>query len=247
MKKHLYQLEHRPLYMQIKEELQEAIESKKYSYGERLPSEPDLAKIFNVSRSTIREAIKALAQEGLVMIRHGLGTFVTSNRQDIKSNIADLHSVTEIIVQHGWNPDTVNPLMREEKPDEELIERLQMKQSEGIVHIERVRTANRKPVFYTIQKIVKSRVGDAILSWDMDGSLNKFLEEKCGVFIAYTIAEILPIGNSKEISKKMGVAEDTPILLMDQVQYDNSDRPLFRSYDYYRTDVFRFNLIRKRR
>ena len=247
MKKRMYQLEHRPLYLQIKEELQKAIEGKNYKYGEKLPSEPDLAEIYGVSRSTIREAIKVLAQEGLVMVRHGLGTFVTSSGRDVKSNIAELHSITDIIIQHGWTADTVNPLMREEKPDEELIERLQVKPSETIVHIERVRTADGKPVFYTIQKIVKDRVGDAILSWDMDGSLNSFLEQNCGTFIAYTIAEILPIANSKEISEKMGIAETTPILLMDQVQYDGSDRPLFRSYDYYRTDVFRFNLIRKRR
>ena len=247
MKKRMYQLEHRPLYLQIKEELQKAIEGKNYKYGEKLPSEPDLAEIYGVSRSTIREAIKVLAQEGLVMVRHGLGTFVTKSGRDVKSNIAELHSITEIIAQHGWTADTVNPLMREEEPDEDLIERLQIKPSERIVHIERVRTADGEPVFYTVQKIAKSRVGEAILSWDMDGSLNRFLEQNCGTFIAYTIAEILPIANSKEITEKMGIAENIPILLMDQIQYDGSDRPLFRSYDYYRTDVFRFNLIRKRR
>jgi GntR family transcriptional regulator len=244
--KSIYQLEHRPLYLQIKEKLQKAIESKNFKYGEKLPSEPDLAEIYGVSRSTIREAIKVLAQEGFVVVRHGLGTFVTSSGRDVKSNIAELHSITDIIIQHGWTAGTVNPLMREEEPDEELIERLQVKPSEKIVHIERVRTADGNPVFYTVQKIVKNRVGEAILSWDMDGSLNRFLEQQCRTFIAYTIAEILPIANSQEITEKMVISENTPILLMDQVQYDGSDRPLFRSYDYYRTDVFRFNLIRKR-
>ena len=61
MSKKTYQLERRPLYLQFKEELQTAIENKDYRYGEKLPSEPDLAEIYGVSRSTIREAIKVLA------------------------------------------------------------------------------------------------------------------------------------------------------------------------------------------
>lgn len=241
------QLNHKPLYLQTKDELSKTIANKRYKYGERLPSELELAAMFGVSRSTIREAIKSLAQEGLVTIKHGLGTFVTSSKPDIKSNIAELHSITKIITQHGWSPGTVNALMREEEATEELMERLQMKPGDKIIHIERVRTADGRPVFFTIQKAIKNGMGNKLLGWDMEGSINEFLEKKCGIEISYTVAEILPIKNPAKITGKMGISEKTPILLMDQIQYDNVNRPLFRSFDYYRTDIFHFNLIRKRR
>ena len=101
-----FKLNHMPLYLQIKEKLAQDIRDKKYKYGEKLPSELELA-MFGVSRSTLREAVR-LAQEGLVSIRQGLGTFVTGTRLDIISNIAELHSITKIIQQHGWTQAQLN-------------------------------------------------------------------------------------------------------------------------------------------
>jgi GntR family transcriptional regulator len=241
-----FKLNHMPLYLQIKEKLAQDIRDKKYKYGEKLPSELELAAMFGVSRSTLREAVRALAQEGLVSIRRGLGTFVTGTRLDIISNIAELHSITKIIQQHGWTPGTTKPLMREEDPDKELIERLQLMPNDKILHVERVRTADGKPVFYSIQKVGKPELVEKLLNWDMDGSINEFFQRECGVEITHTVTEILPIQSSKDIAGKMGVPEEVPILLMDQIQYERNNAPVCRSYDYYRTDVFRFNLIRKR-
>ncbi len=244
MRRQDYELNRMPLFMQIKERLAQDIWEKKYKYGEKLPSELELAAMFGVSRSTLREAIRALAQEGLVSIRRGLGTFVTGNRLDIRSNIAELHSITRIIEQHGWTPGTLNPIMWEEDPDEELMERLQMKAADRVLHVERVRTADGRPVFFCINKIARRDMIEKLLHWDMDGSINEYLKRECGIVVTHTVTEILPSQSSAEIAAKMGVSKDVPILLMDQIQYDRNNEPLFRSYDYYRTDVFRFHLIR---
>jgi DNA-binding GntR family transcriptional regulator len=101
-------------------------------------------------------------------------------------------------------------------------------------------------VFYSIQKVGKPELVEKLLNWDMDGSINEFFQRECGVEITHTVTEILPIQSSKDIAGKMGVPEEVPILLMDQIQYERNNAPVCRSYDYYRTDVFRFNLIRKR-
>ena len=66
-------LNFKPLYIQVKEKLLNMIEAKELRFGEKLPSEPDLARMFGVSRSTVRAAIRELAQEGAVLVRHGLG------------------------------------------------------------------------------------------------------------------------------------------------------------------------------
>ncbi|HHY46350.1 MAG TPA: GntR family transcriptional regulator [Firmicutes bacterium] len=241
------QLNFKPLYLQVKDKLAEMIENKVYKYGEKLPSEPELARMFGVSRSTVREASRSLAQEGIVMIRHGLGTFVTGSYAAVKSDIEELHSITKTIAQRGWIPGTIRARMHEEPADDELIERLQMEEPGPVIHIERVRTANGKPVFYSVQKLVKERVGDQIFSWDMEGSLLEFLEKKCGISVSYSVTEILPVENPGEITEKMGIERNIPILLLDQLQFDVYNRPIFRSHDYYRTDIFKFHIIRRRR
>ncbi len=63
-------------------QLQEQISLGKYQKGDRLPTEPELMHYFEVSRSTIREAIKVLANSGWVRVQQGLGTFVESDRPD---------------------------------------------------------------------------------------------------------------------------------------------------------------------
>ena len=74
-----------PVYYQIKNKIQEWIVTKEYSPGERLPSENELAKIFEVSRLTVRQAIALLDQEKLVFRKRGEGTFVTKDSQLIDS------------------------------------------------------------------------------------------------------------------------------------------------------------------
>ncbi len=68
----------RRLYQQVAEHLREQIASGTYTLDQRMPAERDLAKLFNVSRPTVREAIIALEIEGLVEVRTGSGVYVIS-------------------------------------------------------------------------------------------------------------------------------------------------------------------------
>lgn len=69
-----------PLYRRIAEQLRTEITTGKYTAGQRLPTEPDLMEKFGASRNTIRLALAALANEGLVATEHGRGTFVRERR-----------------------------------------------------------------------------------------------------------------------------------------------------------------------
>lgn len=67
------------LFQQVSQQIEEQILDGTLSAGDQLPSERDLSQQFQVSRTVIREAIKALAQKGLVEIRSGRGTFITND------------------------------------------------------------------------------------------------------------------------------------------------------------------------
>jgi DNA-binding FadR family transcriptional regulator len=85
--------------------LQEQISLGHYKVGEKLPIESELMKHFGVGRSTIREAIKTLANAGLLRVQQGLGTFVeqvTGSREPMdqrlkRANIPDLDEVRQLL------------------------------------------------------------------------------------------------------------------------------------------------------
>ena len=69
------------LYEQLAEQIKKQIINNELKVGDRLPNERELAEQFGVSRTVVREAMKALAMEGLVEVRPGRGTFVGSDMQ----------------------------------------------------------------------------------------------------------------------------------------------------------------------
>ena len=92
------------LSVRIADRLAETIAGGKYRPGDKLPSEPELAAELNVSRTTLREALRILTTRGLVEVRRGIGTFVTQSRsihadydvlkiQDTNVNVKDLYEM----------------------------------------------------------------------------------------------------------------------------------------------------------
>ena len=92
------------LSVRIADDLAEMITNGRYRPGDKLPSEPELAAELNVSRTTLREALRILTTRGLVEVRRGIGTFVTQSRsihadydvlkiQDTNVNVKDLYEM----------------------------------------------------------------------------------------------------------------------------------------------------------
>lgn len=72
-----------PLYIQIRDRITAAVKSGALAVGERLPSEPELVDMFAVGRPTVRQAIALLRQEGWVVTRRGLGTYVAGSTGEV--------------------------------------------------------------------------------------------------------------------------------------------------------------------
>lgn len=64
--------------------------------GARIPAEPELGETLGIGRSTLREAVRALAQEGLLEIRRGSGTFVVSDSTDAWTHLIRRAAVLEV-------------------------------------------------------------------------------------------------------------------------------------------------------
>ena len=64
---------------QVSDQLEAMIENGEFQVGEKIPTETDLMDLFQVSRNTIREAIRALTWNGILVVRQGDGTYVQSS------------------------------------------------------------------------------------------------------------------------------------------------------------------------
>ncbi|MFD2443581.1 GntR family transcriptional regulator [Bacillus sp. CGMCC 1.16607] len=235
--------DNRHLYLQVIDRLKQDFEKGVYKEREKLPSEFDLAKQLGVSRATLREALRILEEENVIIRRHGVGTFVNS-RPLFTSGIEQLNSVTNMINQAGMKPGTIFLSSSTEGPTEEDVRRFSCLPEEGIVLIERVRTANGDPVVYCIDKIPE-RILPETFSHDEE-SIFSIIEDVTNRKITYAIAQIEPIGYHERISPILECEPETALLVLKQMHFDEMDEPVLYSVNYFKADKFSFHVLRKR-
>jgi GntR family transcriptional regulator len=90
-----------PLYLKLRQSLEEAILSGKLNHGDALPPERDLADYANISRVTVRKAVDDLVKDGLLVRRHGSGTFVVKPVNRVQQSLSRLTSFTEDMARRG--------------------------------------------------------------------------------------------------------------------------------------------------
>lgn len=90
-----------PLYLQLKRWIEDAIHRGDISPGDALPSERDLAQKVDVSRVTVRKAVLQLVKDGVLVQRHGSGTFVAPQTQRVEQSLSQLTSFTEDMARRG--------------------------------------------------------------------------------------------------------------------------------------------------
>jgi DNA-binding GntR family transcriptional regulator len=215
---------------QAAEELRSAILDGRRQAGERLPSEPDLARELGVSRSTLRDALRALEDEGLVRRVHGSGTYVTG-RPLLRNNLEQNSGVTDVIVSFGQRAGTRERTVGTERVPAWVHEALGVE--EAIV-IRRVRTADDRPVVYSVDYV---RPGT-----DVEG---ESLYAAFGGAIHHGVATLRPVTADPFLADSLGIVEGAPLLELRQIDYDETDHPIAAAQEYHVGDAFDFTVYRR--
>ncbi len=233
----------RHLYLQVIDRLKQDIDKGVYKEKEQLPSEFELAKQLGVSRATLREALRILEEENVIIRRHGVGTFVNV-KPLFSSGIEQLNSVTNMILQAGMKPGTIFLSSAAMEPSEEDIRRFDCSTEEEIVMIERVRTANGEPVVYCVDKL-RDKIFPDTFSYKSE-SIFDIIEDVASRKITYAVAEIIPLGYHDKVSPILECDPETALLVLKQMHFDEMDEPILYSVNYFRADKFSFHVLRKR-
>lgn len=210
----------------------------------KLPSENELSKLLGVSRNTIREALKSLENEGIVTARHGVGTFVVRDIKNIKSNLSVLESSTKIITQHGYVPGTESINFTKKKISGRIANELSIQSNSDILYIDRIRTADEKPVIYVEDYIIYLEgMYEKFNNYEKE-SIFEFLQI-FGINMSFSSCNVYAIISDEKLEEKLCLNNPSPLLYLQQVHYSSEGIPVMYSDSYFLGNKFDFNLIRK--
>jgi GntR family transcriptional regulator len=223
------------------------IKANKLKVGDKLPPESELTRKLNVSRLTVRESLKLLKGEGIVYTIHGKGTYISSDVRHIRDTIDNNLGITEMIISAGFKPG-VSYFNRDlVKADGEIAKNLHVNEDTFVLVCNRVRTADGKPVVYSVDYFAPHLVPAFLNVQDKNVSIYSFLENENKIIIDNSFAELIPFACTKDLSIKLNYPIGSPLMLIKQTISDNMGSPLIYGIEYLRPDCFQIFVNRRRK
>jgi GntR family transcriptional regulator len=233
------------LTMATEDALRQAIQDGKFPPGSQLPPEMELINLLGVSRSTLREAMRTLEEQHLIVRKRGLGTFVSE--RSILKDLSINFGITEMIHQAGMLPGSGNVSLKREKASASIAKALQLTESDVVMVIARVRTADGRPVVWSQDIIPEKVLGEHPIEMPFleTHSLYQYLETHLQIHIAHGTAQIRPVAATAEIAEKLNIHKGAPLLRFDQTDYATSEQPVLHSIEHHIPDAFVFIVNRR--
>jgi len=236
----------RPRSVSVRDELTDRIDRGLLTAGTRLPSEPALATELGVSRATLREALRTLEGEGLVRRMWGSGTYVAQGPR--VANSLDVNfGVTDAIRAAGMQAGTEQARYWFEPASAGEAAQLKLQPGQDVLVVERVRTADGKPVVLS-RDILPARllanhpeVADRMLQ----RSMYEVLEQELGVVIHHGIATFRPVRADITVARMLGIPRGELLLAIWQVDYAEDDVAVVSSHEYHLAEAFDFTVLRR--
>ncbi|MBO9131474.1 GntR family transcriptional regulator [Bacillus sp. 165] len=229
-----------PLHLQLRSVI--ASDIKKGIYKDKIPSERDLMDRFSVSRTTVREAISHLVQEGVLEKVHGKGTFI-SQTPPVHEWLDSLNSLTDTVKRMGMRPGSKllnSGIASEVNYISELLN------TETVYTIERLRTADSAPIAIERHFYAKE-IGLQLANYNLETTtIYDLLENNLGI----DLIEAEQFISCKEVSAEDALHLDVPagssVLSLERLITDAKRKPIEYYISYFRPDMYVFRIKTKR-
>lgn len=234
-------LDRRPLYVQAHDWLLALIQEKGLQPGDQLPSETHLSEQLGISRSTLREALHLLMEEGVIVRRQGLGTFVAANHH-LESGLERLESVLTLAARQGMETRVEALAVESVEADRALAERLKIDLGAPITWVHRTIVVEDCPVAYMEDFVPEHWL---VLDGTFNGSVLDLLRQQHGPRIQEALADITAIRADSSLARRLGVSSGAAVLLLEEILFDADGTVIGFSRNYFVPDRFRFHVIRR--
>jgi GntR family transcriptional regulator len=212
--------------------------------GQRLPSEPELAKQMGVSRATLRDAMRTFETQGLIRRRQGSGTFVVGKVQALDSGLEVLESLETMAKSLNLEITISNLSVEKVKADENIAANLNLAVGALLLHVRRVIRADGRPVAYLVDTLPEDVLNLDDMQDDFRGSVLDVLLQR-GDALKISRADISALGATAEVAKALEIQRGDVLLNFSAQLFDGNGKVVDYSLSYFIPGYFHFHVVRR--
>lgn len=213
-----------PLYEQLKNIIKNDIYDGVYQPGDRMASEAELGKRYEVSRITVRRAIQELEQEGLLCRKQGKGTFVVHQKH--KNHMGEVHGFTDSMSRMHRHTDRIILEKGLQNADEDLASYLELPLGAPLIHLKRVMCDDGQPLLIDECWYPVSLFPGMLEEIREDVSTYQLIREKYNRHLRRVHKEFNITLATVEMSQHLKCTPGDPLFSIFKVVYDETSRPL---------------------
>lgn len=212
--------------------------------GQRLISEPELAKQLGVSRATLREAMRTFETQGVIRRRQGSGTYVVGKIRAIDAGLEKLESI-ETMARRMNLEITVSDLHVEQtEADKDMATNLKVEEGTRLTRVRRVIRADRRPAAYLVDVLPESILAPSDLPSKFSGSVLDFLLAR-GDKLNISRAVIGATNAPADVAKPLEIQRDDVLLKFESQLFDLKNNVVDYSLSYFIPGYFHFHVNRR--
>ena len=230
----------------IRAQLLASMKSGEYASSERLPRESVLSERLGISRTQLRDILASLEREGFITRRHGVGTIINRHVLNVQTRMDIEVEFLDMIRQSGCKAAVAFVRVSDGVADAKIAGQLQIPEGTPIIRIARLCTADEKPAIYCEDVIEKAIAKGNYTLKDLKLPIFHFLQQFCGVNAYMDLTDVRPAVVDAALGEILQVPIGTPLLNMDEVDFDIEGKPVFCSQEYFVDGIFRHTVMRKK-
>jgi GntR family transcriptional regulator len=235
-----------PLAQQVVNEILAGIENGAFpKESGMLPSEADLCRRFEVSRSTIREALSRLEQRGVVTRRHGIGTFINQQRPLLEAGLEHLESIFSVARRMGLSTCMGEAEIVERPAAAAEAEQVKIQPGDQVLAVQRVIMTGERPFAYLIDFLPATFLKKTDLEPNFSGSVLDVLVARGDPALSVSHTEIYAVRAEAAIARKLNIRPDDMLLVLEARLYSRGGHVVDYSLSYFVPDFFRFRVVRR--
>lgn len=213
-----------PKYEQVRRHLAAAIREGNYRPGEALPSQRDLSASYGVTLMTLRQALRMLSDEGLVVQQPGRGTFVAPPKLAYQRKT--LRSLSEELRSRGVDVQTKVIRVGNRQPPASVCAPLAIPSGQRALRIERLRIVDGRPAVHQVSW-VPERFAEDIRESDFSATtLYAALAEHAGLAVSRCSETVRPALVTREAAVHLQVTQGSPVFLSERLTLGIDDSPI---------------------
>lgn len=210
-----------------------------------LPSEADLSQRYGVSRATVREALSRLEQRGVIVRRHGVGTFVNPQRPIIESGLERLESLDTLAKRMGLQTQMEGVRIQERVASTGEEEHLYLPAESQVLDVSRVIKIGSKPVAFLTDIVPTDVITKTDLEENFHGSVLDIFLQRGKPALSHSLTEIVVEEANEAVARQLHVRRGEALLKLISQLSSLEGRVVDYSFGYFVPGFFHFHIIRR--